>query len=145
MILLAKLGLGVMGTAVVGSAMLCSEGFLAIKVHEKQANGTNFTIIAPAAIVPAVLEFIPNHHLAKASEQIRPYLPVIDAAIPTLEDCPDGVLVEVVDPNEHVLVAKRGDSLVVNVNDSDDVVHVAVPLRAAMSTIHEIAEANGRI
>lgn len=145
MILLAKLGLGVMGTAVVGGAMLCSEGFMAVKVHEKQPGGTNVSIILPAAIVPAALEFVPNHHLAQASRQIQPYMPIIDAALPALEKCPDGVLVEVVDPTEHVLVAKKGGSVVVDVNDSDDVVHVAVPLRAAMSTIHEIAEANGRI
>ena len=145
MILLAKLGLGVMGTAVVGGAMLCSEGFMSVKVHEKQPGGTNVYIVLPAAIVPATLEFVPNHHLAKASRQLQPYMPMIDAALPVLEKCPDGVLVEVVDPNEHVLVAKRGGSIVVDVNDADDVVHVAVPLRAAESTLHQIAEADDRI
>jgi hypothetical protein len=145
MIILAKMGLGFMGTAVVGGAMLCSEGFMSIKVHEKQPGGTNVYVVLPAAIVPAALEFVPNHHLAKASEQVQQYMPIIDAALPALEECPDGVLVEVVDPNEHVLVTKKGGSVVVDVNDSTEVVHVAVPLRAAMSTLHEIAEANGRI
>jgi hypothetical protein len=145
MIILAKLGLGLMGTAVVGGAMLCSEGFLSVMVHEKQPGGTNISIIAPAALVPAVLEFVPNHHLAKASEQLRPYMPIIDAALPALEECPDGVLVEVIDPEEHVLVTKKRGSVIVDVNDADDVVHVAVPLRAAMSALHEIAEANGQI
>jgi hypothetical protein len=145
MIILAKLGLGLMGTAVVGGAMLCSEGFLSVMVHEKQPGGTNISIIAPAVLVPAVLEFVPNHHLAKASEQLRPYMPIIDAALPALEECPDGVLVEVIDPEEHVLVTKKRGSVIVDVNDADDVVHVAVPLRAAMSALHEIAEANGQI
>jgi hypothetical protein len=74
---------------------------------------------------------------------VRPYLPIIDAAIPALEDCPDGVFVEVTDNDEHVVVAKRGSSIVVDVNDHGDTVHVSVPLRAAQSSIHEIAAANG--
>lgn len=142
MILLAKVGVGLVGMATVGAAMLCSEGFLQVKVHEKQANGTHIAFIAPAVLVPAALEFVPNHHLAKASRQLRPYMPIIDAAMPALEDCPDTVLVEVVDPSEHVRIAKEHGSIVVDVNDNDDVVHVAVPLRAAESTLHVLANAN---
>jgi prephenate dehydrogenase len=67
---------------------------------------------------------------------------IIDAALPALEQCPDGVFVEVTDPGEHVLVAKVGGSIVIDVNDADDIVHVSVPLRAAESAIHEIARAN---
>jgi hypothetical protein len=145
MFLLAKVGVGIMGTVVAGGAMLCSEGFVQVKVHEKQADGTNLSIVVPAALVPLTLKFVPNHHLARASEQLRPYLPLIDIAIPALEDCRDGVLVEVTDPNDHVLITKRGGSIVVDVNDGNDVVHVAVPLRAAQSAIHEIAAANGPV
>ncbi|MGA9039577.1 MAG: hypothetical protein WB421_03495 [Terriglobales bacterium] len=143
MLLLAKVGLSIMGTAVVGGAMLCSEGMLRVKVHEKQADGTNINLVVPAALVPMTLKFVPDRHLAHASAQLRPYLPAIDAAIPVLEDCPDGVLVEVIDPVEHVLIEKRGGSIVIDVNDADDVVYVQVPLRAAQKAIHEIAAANG--
>lgn len=143
MLLLAKVGLSIMGTAVVGGAMLCSEGMLRVKVHEKQADGTNINLVVPAALVPMTLKFVPDRHLAHASAQLRPYLPAIDAAIPVLEDCPDGVLVEVIDPGEHVLIEKRGGSIVIDVNDADDVVYVQVPLRAAQKAIHEIAAANG--
>ena len=113
MIFVAKLGLGMMGTAVV----------------------------AAAALVPATLRFLPNHDLEDASRNLRPYLPIIDAAIPALEDCPDGVLVEVANNRDHVLVTKRGRSIIVDVNDSADTVHVSVPLRAAQSSIHQIARA----
>jgi hypothetical protein len=41
-----------------------------------------------------------------------------------------------------VLITKSGWSVVVDVNDGDDEVHVSVPLRAAQSSIHQIAEAN---
>lgn len=142
MILLAKLGVGVLGTAMVAGAALSSEGFIAVKVHEKNASGTHLTLIVPAAIVPATLHFVPKEKLKDAGRDIRPYLPIIDAAIPALEDCPDGVLVEVRDPGEHVLIQKIGGSVVIDVNDHEDIVHVSVPLRAAQSSIHQIAEAN---
>jgi hypothetical protein len=141
MIFLAKLGVGVMSTALVGGAALCSEGFIHVKVHEKQPGGTHLNLIVPAALVPATLSFVPRHHLAHASEQVRECLPIIDAAVPALEDAPDGVLVEVSDPGEHVLITKSGGSIVIDVNDPGDEVHVSVPLRAAQSSIHQIAEA----
>lgn len=143
MIFLAKLGVGVLGTAVVAGAALSSEGFIHVKVHEKDANGHKINLLVPAAAVPVTLRFLPPEHLAEASENIRPYLPIIDATIPALEECPDGVFVEVTDENERVVISKSGGSLVVDVNDEDDVVHVSVPLRAAQSSIHEIAAAAG--
>jgi hypothetical protein len=143
MIFPAKLGVGVLGTALVAGAALSSEGFIAVRVHEKSPDGKNINIIVPAAAVRVTLRFVPREHLAEASENLRPYLPIIDAAIPALEQCPDGVFVEVVDNDEHVLIAKRGGSLVIDVNDREDVVHVSVPLRAAQSAVHEIAAANG--
>jgi hypothetical protein len=143
MIFFAKLGIGVMGTALIAGAALSSEGFIHVKVHEKRPDGTNLNLVFPAALVPATLKFVPGNHLADASENLRPYLPIIDAAIPALEDCPDGVLVEVLDNSDHVLITKSGGSIVVDVNDADDTVHVSVPLRAAQSSVHQIAEARG--
>lgn len=131
MILLAKLGVGVLGTVLVGGAALSSEGFIHVKVHEKQPNGTNVNVIVPAALATTALHFVPDRDLHHGSHDLRQCLPIIDAAIPALRESPDGVLVEVVDPDEHVLVAKMGGSLVVNVNDNDDLVYVSVPLRAA--------------
>jgi hypothetical protein len=143
MVFLAKLGIGVLGTALVGGAALSSEGFIQVKVHEKQPDGTNLTLVAPAVLAPVALSFVPRQQLAEASADLRPYMSAIDAAIPALEDIPDSVLVEVTDPGEHVTVAKSGGSIVVDVNDQEDVVHVSVPLRAAHSTVREIAIANG--
>lgn len=142
MIFLAKLGVGFMGTALIAGAAVSSEGFIHVKVHEKRSGGTHLNLIVPAALVPATLAFIPKRHLEKNSEQLREVLPIIDAAVPALEDSPDGVLVEVTQPGEHVMVSKSGGSVVVDVNDHDDEVHVSVPLRAAQSSIHEIAEAH---
>ncbi len=143
MFLLAKVGIGILGTAVVGGAMLCSEGMLRVKIEEKQADGTHINLMVPAALVPITLQWVPDRYLGHASTQLRPYLPAVDAAIPVLRDCPDGVLVEVTDSEEHVLIAKRGGAIIVDVHDANDEVHIEVPLRAAQQAIHEIAAANG--
>ena len=140
MIILAKIGVGMLGTAIVAGAAVSSEGFVHVRVHEKQANGANFNLIVPAALIPATLHFVPKEKLQHGSGDLRKALPIIDAAIPALEDCPDGVLVEVTDPGEHVMITKSGGSLVVDVHDAANDVHVSVPLRAAQSAVHVIAE-----
>jgi hypothetical protein len=145
MIFLAKLGIGFVGTVALGGAMICSEGFIDVQVHERQANGTNVFLIVPAALVPMALRFVPSDNFGQVSAKLRPYLPIVDSAMPALEQCPDGILVEVIDPREHVMIAKQGGSIVVDVRDREETVHVAVPLRAARSAIHEIAEAGGPI
>jgi hypothetical protein len=142
MIFLAKLGIGVLGTALIGGAALSSEGFIYVNVQEKHPGGTHVNVFVPAALVPAALHFVPRHHFADSSHDMREALPIIDAAIPALKDTPDGVLVEVRDPGEHVVVTKRGGSIVVDVNDPDETVHVSVPLIAAQSAIHQIAESS---
>lgn len=142
MILLAKLGVGVLGTAMVGAAALSSEGFIHVNVNEKKADGDHINLIVPAALVPVGLRFVPREHLAEAEQNLRANMAIIDAALPALKQCPDGVFVEVTDPSEHVLVAKVGGSIVIDVTDPDETVHVSVPLRAAESAIHEIAAAN---
>ena len=142
MILLAKLGVGLLGTVVVTGAALSSEGFINVRVDEKEADGHHIHMIVPAALVPVGLRFVPRQSLAEAARNLRDNMAIIDAALPALEQCPDGVLVEVTDPSEHVLVAKVGGSIVIDVNDADDVVHVSVPLRAAESAIHQIAAAD---
>jgi hypothetical protein len=143
MIFLTKLGVGALGTVLVAGAALSSEGFIHVRVREKRPDGTHLNLIVPAALVPAALHFVPAEKLGDGSEQLRQCLPIIDAAIPALEDSPDGVLVEVIDPEEHVRISKSWGALVVDVHDQEDDVHVSVPLRAAQSAVHQIAEANG--
>ena len=145
MILLAKLGIGAASFALVAGATLSSEGFIFLKVHEKHPDGTNLRLVVPAVLAPAALRFVPKNNLAQASSNLRPYMPALDAAIPALEDSPDGVLVEVTDPGEHVVITKHRDSIVIDVDDRDDIVHVAVPLPAVRSCLHQLASASGPI
>ncbi|MGH9709820.1 MAG: hypothetical protein ACRD37_04675 [Candidatus Acidiferrales bacterium] len=145
MLLLGKLGLGFLGSALVAGAVVSSEGFIHVKVYEKQTDGTHISLVVPAMIVPVTLKFVPNHYLAQGGTELRRYLPVIDAAISGLADCPDGPLVDVTDPDEHVSLVKSGGSIVVDVDNPGETVHVSVPLHATRSAIDEIASAGGPI
>lgn len=143
MLLIGKIGVGFLGTVLVGGAVVSSEGFIHVKVHEKQANGTHVSLIVPAMIMPVTMRFVPRRYLKDASGNVQQYMPVIDAAMSGLADCPDGTtLVEVIDSDTHVTVTKAGGSLIVDADDPDETVHVAVPLRATLSALHEIAAAN---
>ncbi len=143
MLILGKLALGMMGTVLVGGGILCSEGFIHVKVNEKQPNGTHLSLVVPAMLAPMAVHFVPKHHLRDGAGEIRQYLPVVQAALSGLRDCPDGTtLVEVVDEDTHATVVKDGGSVIVDVDDPGETVHVAVPLRATERTIEEIAEAS---
>ncbi len=162
MILLGKLVLGTAGVCIAGAGMLCSEGFVHVNVLEKGAEPHHIEVIAPAMIAPAAVRFAflsarvaspaarvspwvasnPQCEVAQAAWQVRAKLPFIHAALANLRDAGDFTLVEVDAPGEHVQVAKSGDSIVVDVNNSDATVHVSAPIRALSSTIDQFARAS---
>lgn len=139
MILLGKVGIGLLGGALVACGIASSQGFLHVRVEEKRANGTHLRLLLPAVAVPIALDCVPKEHLREASAQVRPWLPAIEAAAAGLAGTPDGPLVEVTEPGERVSVVKSGGSLVVDVDDPRETVHVSVPLRAVRTAAGVIA------
>jgi len=142
MMLFGKIVLGMAGTALAGVGVLCSEGMVQVKVIEKHPQGHHINVIAPAVLGPIAVHFVPRHNLADASRQIKPYLPTVRAALDALRDADDVVFVEVKERDQHVQVAKSGGSIVVDVDDPDETVHVSTPIRAISSVIEQLADAN---
>jgi len=138
-ILLGKIAIGIVGTAVAGVGVLCSEGMIEVKVVERQPEVHHVYVIAPAMLVPIGMHFAPQRDLSRAAAQIRPWLPTIRAALDQLRESDDVTLVEVKEPGEHVRVAKEGGSIVVDVQDENETVHVSTPIRAISSTIEQLA------
>ncbi len=139
MILLGKIMLGAGGMALAGAGVLCSGGMVHVKVIEKHPQGTHIHVIAPAMLAPIAVHLAPQHALAEAAREILPHLPVIRATIDGLRDSEDIELVQVSEPHEHVRVAKEGGSIVVDVDDADDTMHVSAPIRAVSQTIEALA------
>jgi hypothetical protein len=139
MILLGKIALGMVGTALAGVGILCSEGLVQVKVIEKEPQGHHINVIAPALLCPIAAHFVPRRDLAHASREIEPWLPVVRAALDGLSESEDMTFVEVNEPDEHVKVAKYGGSIVVDVDDPSETVHVSTPIRAISSTVEQVA------
>jgi hypothetical protein len=142
MVLLAKVAWGLAGTVVVGTGLLCSEGFVNVKVIENRPQGHHVHVIAPAILAPVAVRLVPRQNLANASAQIRPWLPAIRAGLDQLRECDDMVFVDVKDRNDHVEIAKRGGSIVVDADEQGQTVHVSVPIRAISSTIEQLSAVN---
>jgi hypothetical protein len=140
-ILLGKIVLGVAGVGLAGAGVLCSEGLVQVKVIEKAPQGHHFTAIAPAILAPIAVHFAPQRDLAQAAREVQPYMPAIHATLVALRDTEDTVFVEVDEPGEHVQVSKSGGSIVVEVNDANETVHISAPIRALSSTIDQLPSA----
>jgi hypothetical protein len=138
-VLFGKIALGIVGTAVAGVGLLCSDGMIEVKVVERQPEVHHVYVIAPAMLVPIGMHFAPQRELSHAAAQIQPWMPTIRAALDQLRESEDVTFVEVKEPGEHVRVAKQGGSIVVDVEDKDDTVHVSTPIRAISSTIEQLA------
>ena len=123
-------------TVVTGGVMTYQAGSIRVSVDGKKQGGEHVHIIVPAILVPAAMGMVPSKELGKHAKEIRPWLPAIRAACQGLEKAPDAVLVEVIDPNEHVTITKRGGAIHIDVVDENENVHVTVPL----GTIHSVAE-----
>jgi hypothetical protein len=139
MTLLGKIALGVarLGLAVAG--LVSSEGLVRVKVIEKQPQGLHINVIVPAILAPIAVHFAPRRDQVQAAREIRPYMPAIRAALLSLRDTDDVMLVEVKEPGERVRVSKSAGSIIVDVDDVSETVHVSTPMRAISSTIEELA------
>jgi hypothetical protein len=135
-----KLAMGALGTVVVAGAMVSSEGFVNVRVHEKEPGGHNFHVIAPALLIPLGMRFAPKESLEEAAAQVKPWLPTIRATMEGLRECADADFVEVTGPGQHVRVSKSGGAIVVDVDDEGETVHVSVPVRAIENAVEDLAE-----
>ncbi len=143
MLLLGKIVLGMAGVGLAGAGVLCSEGLVQVKVIEKAPQGHHIEVIAPAMLAPIAVRLAPQRGLEQAAREIGPNMPVIRATLAGLRDADDFVLVEVKEPYARVHVAKSGGSIVVDVDDADETVHVSAPIRAISSTVERLAAAAG--
>jgi hypothetical protein len=142
MVLLAKVALGIAGTALAGVGLICSEGMIEVNVVEKQPEAHHVYVLAPAMLVPIGTHFIPSRKLSQAAAELRPWMPTIRVALEQLRAGEDMTLVDVREPGQHVLVTKDGGSVVVDVTAEDETVHVSTPIRALESTIEQVAAAS---
>jgi hypothetical protein len=123
---------------VLTSAFVYEQGALRVEVQEKARNGEHIRLALPALAVPIAARLVPREKLRETSRELQQWLPAIQAASEELRCCPDGPLVEVDNRTEHVRIAKRGDSLVIDVDSVNETVHVSFPLRMLAYTASQL-------
>ena len=140
MLILGKIALGMAAATVGATGLLCSEGFVNVNVvQHDRADHKHIHVIAPAILAPIAVRLVPVHQLNHAADKLDPWMPTVRAALDGLDDAPDMTLVEVSDPDDFVQVTKSGRSVVVDVANRDETVHVSAPLRAIDSTVEALA------
>ena len=121
-------------------AAVAATGTVTVSVHERGEGGVRLYLPVPALLVDlavfAAPRVMPEDALAEARREIEPFRDALAALAEELERCPEGVLVDVRTPSEHVRVVKGWRSFEVTV-DSDDVdVRVSVPARLASRVLN---------
>ena len=104
-------------------------GMLEIEIQPGCSGASDHVSIRlPGVIVPLALFFVPGEPLREARREIEKWGPLARDAFQELSRCPDFVMVEVQERDEHVTIAKRGRALVIDVKSADENVHIVVPL-----------------
>ena len=135
-------GLGFVLLALLALATFAySSGVVRVYVLEKKPGGDRINLFVPAILVPVALKFMPAEDRRRTASELGPYLPALKAATEELARCPDAVLVQVEGPREHVSIRKLGRSLVIDVDSSDEIVHVSFPLKMVTSILAEFEDA----
>jgi len=137
--LLAKLALGFGGTLLVAGAYTFHEGVM--RVDEDHVNVRHVHVWLPAAVVPLALHVIPKHQLERAAEQASPWLPTLRALTKELKKYPEAELINVRDSNQRVHIRTHNGKLLIDVDGSEEQVHLACPL-AVIDDVSSELEAN---
>lgn len=132
------LGKIVLGTMLVGSAVIMQDGLISVNVREKHPGGHHIWFVAPGSIVPLGLKLVPADRVDRHKRDAREWIPLVRGTLEALANASDAVFVEVEAPDKHVRVEKSWGRLVIDIDDPDEQAHVAVPLRAVRHALSEI-------
>jgi hypothetical protein len=137
-IVLGSAVLVLVGTAVVAGAVAFSAGSVRVRVVEKKPGGDNLNLILPALAIPVGMKLMPEEARQQAVAQAAPWAPALKAVGEELSRTPDFVLVEVNNPQEQVLIRKQGRSLVIDIDNEDETVHLSFPVKLLVSVASEL-------
>lgn len=128
------------GTVLLGGAVLMQDGVISVNVREKHPGGHHIFFVAPGALMPWGIKLAAARHIRLDGNDAREWMPLARSAIEALERSPDCVFVQVDSAEEHVRIEKSGRRLQIDVDDPNDEVHLAVPLGAVRHALRELEE-----
>lgn len=112
---------------------IAATGTVTVRVQDHSPSGMNLIIPVPALLFDVAAfvapRLIPEDALMDIRDELAPWRPALVEAANALEDCPTGILVDVRNRDEHVVVRKMRGRYRVNVNSTDLDLQVSVPSR----------------
>jgi hypothetical protein len=113
--------------------LVASSGLVVVDV--KPEDGPRIVVPVPLFLAHAALGFAPQEAREVEVPEFGEYAEVASRLVSELRDCEDGVLVEVDDASDHVLIEKVGDEIAIEVTSDDEEVSVRIPLAAAAKVL----------
>jgi hypothetical protein len=136
-VLLVLVAAGVALTIVVHRA-----GVIVVEVTPTDGcRGDRVSLRVPGALVAGAALFVPESALREAQADLHRWGPVALQALHELEHAPDCELVRIDGPRERVRIAKQDRSLVFDVQDGGETVHLIIPLATAKAVLQRLAPA----
>jgi hypothetical protein len=136
MLLAAKIALGCGAGLVLMTAYTFRQGVIRIDADENRPNGSHVHLWFPAAGVTMAMHMVPSRHFSNIGEEAQRFMPVLHAIAKELDKYPEAELMEIQDGPQHARVRTHNGSLLVDVDEPDEHVHVACPL----ATIDDVAK-----
>ncbi len=101
-----------------------------VDVQTPEPEAIHFKVPFPLVVADIAVAFIPDDvtQEMEVPQEVRAQREAVMAALSSLVDAPDGVLVEVTTPDETVSIVKKGRKILIDVDAEDAEVHCAVPL-----------------
>jgi hypothetical protein len=111
-------------------------GVALVDVKDSGPDGHHLTIPVPLLVAQAALTFAPDEAKYVECGQFARYQKVATTILDELEHAPDGVLVEVHDNGDSVLIRKEGSLLRINVDEAaGETVECNLPIRSAIKAV----------
>ena len=139
MLLVAKIALGFGATVALAGAYTFRQGLLRVDVDENRGQARHVHVWLPAAAVPMAVHFVPRHQMERAGERVGEIMPLVHAIAKELQNYPEAELVEIRDGRDHVQVRTHNGSLLIDVDNPREQVHVSCPLATIDDVSRELA------
>jgi hypothetical protein len=134
--MIAKIALIAVSPFVLMSVLLGATGVVLVDVRETGCDNMHLTIPVPLALAQVALTFAPDEAKYIRCPQFARYQEVTLKVLHELEKAPDGVLVEVHDGSDDVVIRKDGRLLRISVKSADgESVECALPIKGAIQAV----------
>jgi hypothetical protein len=138
--MLLKVGLILAFPLLIMGTFRLKDGVVVFDFTNHSENSRVFVPV-PLSLVNLGIKMLPDGKLHEANIKLANVEPYLETVSQQLMDLPDVNFVEVKSPREEVLVQKKGNQLIVNVNSDDEQIHISVPIRGIRKVVQNLSEA----